>query len=723
VRKSLYACASLAVACGALALLFAPSRGGAGPAEPPPDAPPAAPAQLPIKQVVLFSSGVGYFQREGPVEGEAHVDLSFPVNDVNDLLKSMVLRDLDGGHISAVSYDSSAPVERTLRSFGVDLTGSPTFADLLQQARGQKVEVSLANASTLTGSVIGVERQRLAPGKDGGPAEVAMLNLRCADGLRSVKLSDVQRVRLLSAALDSELRKALDTLALSRDTQKKAVRVRCVGEGRRRVRVGYVVESPVWKTSYRLVLPSPKSKGQKKPYLQGWAVVENPSDEDWTDVGVTLVSGRPISFKMDLYQPLYVQRPEERLELLAGLRSVVHDGAVPEAARVNQVITIGNARSPAPTASAPPGVTTNSATPPAPAGAASADDRQVLSDYVGVQREQNQQMNLGASVTAAASAAKLGDFFRYAIDRPVSLARQKSALLPIVGQEIEAERLAVYNAQVHAKFPLLAVRVKNTTGLHLMQGPVTVFEGASYAGDARILDVQPGEERLLSYAVDLGTEVSSDASRESGAVLTVRVAKGVMHTTVKTRIVRTYKLTNRNEAPRAVLVEHPITPSMRLTGPKPRETTRDLYRFEVAVPAGQTKELKVVEERDDHVAFAVGGEHDERLALYLRGKACSKAVKDGLRKAMELRAAVAKTQREIAAAQGELAAIALDQKRLRANLKEMPKDARAYKRYLEKFDRQETRIEKREDEVKALLARQAKEQAALEEFLASFSAE
>src|SRR6266576_685223 len=79
---------------------------------------------LSIGQVVLFSSGVGYFQREGSVEGDARVDLSFPTSDINDLLKSMVLRDLDGGSVSAVSYESNAPVERTLKSFAVNLQGN-----------------------------------------------------------------------------------------------------------------------------------------------------------------------------------------------------------------------------------------------------------------------------------------------------------------------------------------------------------------------------------------------------------------------------------------------------------------------------------------------------------------------------------------------------------------------------------------------------------------------
>ena len=125
--------------------------------------------------------------------------------------------------------------------------------------------------------------------------------------------------------LESEVKKALETLQLSHDTQKKAVSIQFAGEGKRRVKVGYVVESPIWKTSYRLVLDK-----KEKPFLQGWAIVENPTDEDWKDVRMALVSGRPISFQMDLYQPLYVPRPTVEPELFASLKPVTYNGSLQE---------------------------------------------------------------------------------------------------------------------------------------------------------------------------------------------------------------------------------------------------------------------------------------------------------------------------------------------------------------------------------------------------------
>src|SRR5437764_11483369 len=167
-----YLAAGLAVAAAAALYVAQPSSSTAKNEEAKKEAKKSPTADLlPVAQVVLFSSGVGYFQREGAVDGDQRVDLSFPTQDVNDLIKSMTLRDLDGGRIAAVSYDSNAPVERTLQSFAVNLTGNPSFSAILNQARGEKVEVALQQAAagqhgTLAGSVIGVEKKKVAVGRD-----------------------------------------------------------------------------------------------------------------------------------------------------------------------------------------------------------------------------------------------------------------------------------------------------------------------------------------------------------------------------------------------------------------------------------------------------------------------------------------------------------------------------------------------------------------------------
>jgi hypothetical protein len=690
------------------------------------DTPTAKTVQLPIGQVVLFSSGVGYFQREGTVEGDARVDLSFPVQDINDLLKSMVLRDLDGGHISTVSYDSNAPVERTLKSFAINLTGNPSFSSILSQARGEKVEVVMqqANATqpgTLSGTVIGVEKQKQAVGgKD--TVEVELLNLWCSDGMRSLKLNEVQRVRFLNPIMDSEFKKALETLVLSHDTQKKAVSINFAGEGKRKVRVGYVIENPIWKTSYRLVLDK-----KEKPFLQGWAIVENPTDEDWKDVRMALVSGRPISFQMDLYQPLYVPRPVVEPELFASLRPPTYTGALGAdwgvAAKEKAESEEFEARSRL--LKEQQAVSRSNSSLKETLKKRPHEDKKDDSSFAeGVREKLAERLDLEKSVGSAASAAKLGDFFQYAIDRPVALPRQKSAMLPIVTKAVEGTRVSIYNEHTQAKFPLLGLKFKNTSGLHLMQGPITVFEGSNYAGDSRILDLQPNEERLLSFAIDLGTEVNAVPSSDNGRITSVKLVKGVLHTTTKIRESKTYTLKNRNDTERLVLVEHPVRNDFKLVDTeKPAETASDFYRFQVKVAPGKSATLTVTEERVLAEEVQIANANDDRLRFFMKETASSTKVKDALKKAIDLRGEVSKTQREIAELERQLKVITDDQARLRANLKEMPSTAAAYKRYLEKFDLQETQIENYQADIKKLQGVEHNQKKEFEDYLTNLNAE
>jgi len=268
-------------------------------------------ANLPLKRVVLFSSGVGFFEHDGQVTDNAKADLKFKVKDINDLLKSMVVQDFDGGHISTVGYGSNDPLDKRLSSFAINLNGNPNLAQLLEQIRGEKVETAAPNK--IVGSIVSIETHRAEVGKDHFIDQTVM-NLATDGGLRSVVLESAGSIRLLNPKLDAELHKALGVLATAHETDKKTVSLDFRGEGPRRVRVGYIEETPIWKVSYRLVLSD-----EKKPFLQGWAIVENPSEEDWNDVRLSLVSGRPISFTMDLYQPTYIPRPEAHLELFSSL--------------------------------------------------------------------------------------------------------------------------------------------------------------------------------------------------------------------------------------------------------------------------------------------------------------------------------------------------------------------------------------------------------------------
>jgi hypothetical protein len=284
--------------------------------------------------------------------------------------------------------------------------------------------------------------------------------------------------------------------------------------------------------------------------------------------------------------------------------------------------------------------------------------------------------------------------------------------------------VSIYNERTQAKFPLLGLKFKNTSGLHLMQGPITVFEGSSYAGDARILDLQPNEERLLSYAVDLGTEVNPVPSHDAGRITHVKAVRGVLHTTNKQRQGKTYTIKNRNDKQRTVLVEHPVNNAFALIETaKPAETASDFYRFELKVPAGETKTLTVTEERTFGDTISISTQNDENIRWFLSQTITSQRVKDGLKQALVFREALAKTTREIREMERQLQVVTVDQARLRANIREVPTTSAAYKRYVAKFDEQETQIEKYQADIKKAQGVEHRQRKEFEDYLTNFSAD
>jgi hypothetical protein len=811
-------------------------------------------SSLPISQVVLFNSGVGFFQREGQVDGDAHVDLSFQVNDINDLLKSLILQDANGGKVGTVSYDSYDPVDKTLRSFALDLTSNPTVGQILNQARGERAEVvrqqSGSEPLTLSGTIVGVEIHD-QPGKD-QPVSEEQLNLLTSEGLRGIPLHHVQRVRFLSPTLDSEFRRALEVLARSHDVQKKSVRLNFVGNGKRTVRVGYVVERPIWKTSYRLSLDE-----KTNLHLQGWALVENTSDDDWNSVRMVLVTGRPITFRMNLYQPLYVPRPWVEPELFASLRPPVYAGDMPEAttpvAEKLEPLPLppgkgfgkggfggkgkGKAGSPKKKVDAPtegPRLEDNEKRLKE-AGARGAVPR----DEADKMGRQITGMDFKQGIASIATAQDVGDSYRYLIDQKITLPRQKSSMVPIVNKGVEGSKVSIYSTAVHAKFPLLGLRLKNTTGHPLMQGPITVYEEGAYAGDTRILDLQPDEERLVSYAIDLGTEVVPTSKVKPGPEMTFRIGGNNLTAHLKLRETKTYTIKNRSTQDRNVLIEHPIRSDWKLVTRDKKEKvekSRDAYRFPVKVSTGKTVAFSVNEEQDrvdvlsliagdkdippryalaygievrqvtrtspeellsikiakgivhaeyrqresksyliqnnsgeertftvDHVirpdwqlngpdgkvekgpgvhrevvtvgegktaTVSVAEEHTEpfkdkrlgsldeaKLREFLQSKATPAPVRAAVEKTLAYQAELGRLGQQLKGLQGQHKELSDDQGRVRENLKILSKDSETYKRFLEKFEKQETRIEELQAQIRQVQTTIDRQRKEYEEFL------
>ncbi|MCE9568101.1 MAG: DUF4139 domain-containing protein [Planctomycetes bacterium] len=683
---------------------------------------------LPITRVVLFNSGVGYFSRSGDVTDDARVDLSFQETDINDLLKSMILEDFGKGRIAAVSYDSREPISRTLSSFAVNLNGTPTFASIVSQMRGERIEVVTTPGAAnqpgkLSGVIVGVENQKIPAGA--ATVDAAVLNMWCAEGLRAVKLSEVQQLRFSNPIIENEFRRALDTLALTHDSQKKAVQLHFAGDGQRKVQVGYVIEAPIWKTSYRMVLAD-----KEKPYLQGWAMVENPTDEDWGGVKMALVSGRPISFKMDLYNPLYINRPTVEPELFASLRPVTYRGGFgqeKDAVALNGLADSENDRR------ADKGKADEARKrmePGAPMAGAAAPALRLANGRPGdaqfgreLSDELGKRPNLGVSGNVA-TAGNLGDFFQYTIDHPVTLGRQKSAMLPIVGKEIEGQKVSIYNQNVQKSHPLLGLKFKNTSGAHLNQGPITVFEGSVYAGDTRVLDVNLNEERLVSYAIDLGTEVDPTAGAGTQKITSVKAVRGIVHTMTKFTEEKKYKIINRSQTDRTLLIEHVNRTNQQfklVDTDKPTEDTPDVYRFTVPVKTGETKTFTVKEERDVANTISITNGAENQIRYFINLAEASPALKQKLTEALTIKATWDVALRELNQIGADLQRLNQDQERIRKNLRETPKEAEVYATYLKKLSDQEKEIDALTTKQKSLMTSEFTARKKYEDYLANIS--
>jgi hypothetical protein len=631
------------------------------------------------------------------------------VQDVNDLLKSMVLQDLGGGHINAVNFDSQDPLDKTLNSFAIQLTNNPTYTQILSQTRGENVEiVTCSNKCVVQGKIVGVESKAPAT-KDGAPVEV--VNLWCPDGMRSVTVADVQRIKFLNPAVESEVQRALEVLSSGHDTQKKGVSLHFSGTGKRTVRVGYVVETPLWRTSYRLLVGK-----DGKLFVQGWAIVQNPTNEDWKDVRMSLVSGRPISFKMDLYQPMYSTRPTVQPQMMAAIAPTFHNGQFTAVGGVclekaNPCAGL-NGFGAQPAWGGYPGPTNGNGVPqqfydnisaPTPQFRAAVPPQMQQTMPQGGYYCAPESLMLGQDhlrctsngVLADTTVTDLGDSFQYAIEHTVSVPRQKSALLPIVYKAMQSDKVSLYSPQTHAKYPLLALRLKNTTGVHLMQGPVAVFEGNGYAGDAQMPELRPDEERLVSYALDLGTEVATSWAPITNKLVSLRLHKGTATATSTQREKATYTVKNRGPTDRVVLVEHAVRPGYKLVSEQqPRERAKGLYRFEVKVAAGKTAQLQVVEELDVQQQVGLDAFNLDWLRYYVECEFANAQVKPALEKILTFTEKWMTIRQEMVPLQHKHAKLTAEQEKLRNLLKDTPVKADAYKHYLTKFDTQDAELEK-----------------------------
>jgi uncharacterized protein (UPF0335 family) len=685
-------------------------------------------AQLPVTSITLYRSGVGYFERAGEVKSGDSVQLRFANDEINDMLKSMVILDPEAA-LQSVSYESKEPLSRQLASFGIDLTDNPTLPSLLGRLRGTRISVVTQDAR-VSGVILGSELRQQAQGNAQQPLAVPHLNIVTDTGLKSVNLNTAVSVELDDTSLNAELMKALAALASHTTDRFKTVEIAFGGKSAREVIVSYVNEMPIWKTSYRIVLRD-EEKAKEKPLIQGWAIVENTTDDDWSGVELALVASQPVSFQMDLAQSLHITRPELPVPMVAGAAPRIYqDGDAFEAGKKLRADAKRFAPASALGSAAPPAVSAGVAMEldgegghfGAGGGVGGAPARKRGRSAGEPSEDARLREEMFASANQQAQGGSVGEAFQYTLTNPISIARQQSAMLPILTAPVDCRRVSIFNSGDGIDHPMRGIELKNTTGLQLIPGPIAVYDGMAYAGDAEIGYMTLNDTRLLAYAVDLSVAAAVEDEHASN-VRTVKIVDGAIEQTIQQLRTISYAFRNKDEKKaRTIVVECEKLVGWDLVEPKkPAAETANLYRFEVELAPGAKGTLAVAQAHVDLHRLGVVGFDIPTLLSYASDGRASAAVVDAVKKAASMQGAINATNERVSRLDQERAAIASDQERIRQNMNSIDHASEVYRRYLAKFGDQETRLEAILKEVERERATLAQQQAALAAFVSTLN--
>ncbi|KAA0573886.1 hypothetical protein [Azospirillum sp. Sh1] len=660
--------------------------------------------QLALTRVLLSTGGVGYFEYEAAVSGDADLSLEVRRDQVDDVLKSIVVYD-DKGGVGTIALPGAEPLDTAFRElpFSADDLTSP--AALLNAMRG--AEVTTGGSRQLTGRLMSVtEETARLPGNDGATTTRHRVTLMTADGLRQLVLEEADALRFTDPAVQAQIDRALSAVAENarRERRRLTVHSRAPQDGQaageRRVRVGFVAEMPLWKATYRLSLGTglgQNGQGQNgqadkgKGALQGWAVLENLSGEDWRGVDLTVVSGNPVTLRQALYTPYFVERPEVPVEVLGRVLPSADEGAV----TLNDARSAMRAQSEASRAGAPP-VTAMAAPPPMPGAPAPAPMGEALAKaapYGSAAGTPAMAAVQGAEAGAAEGAQVL---FHY--PQPVSVPNGGTLMMPIAASTLPVERVALYQPAADARHPLASLRLRNDGDTALPPGLLTFYDrgtaNSAYVGDARMATLPAGESRLLSFAVDQAVTVDRE-EKPSRRLSRATIADGVLTLSVIDRQSTTYTVAGAPDADRDVVIEHPRRPGWELTEPangKP-EATATAYRLPLAVPAGKTVTLTATLERPRQERIVLTDLTADQIAARASAPELPAEVRQALTTLAGLRAAVAEKERRIAELEHERAERIADQDRLRENLKALPAGSDLHKRTLAKMAEAENRLD------------------------------
>jgi hypothetical protein len=626
---------------------------------------PANAADLSLQRIMLSSGGVGYFEYEATVDGNAALSLDVPLDQVDDILKSLVVYD-DGGTAGEVTLPGREPLTQAFVDLPFDRAALDSAPALLNALQGSEVRVT--GAKPMSGRLLRVVEET-SRGADNLAIPRNRVTLLTDAGIEQFILEDANSLAFIDLELQKKVAAALSRLAAHRSDGRRRLTLESHGTGSRSIRVGYVIGVPLWKASYRLSLPGDSKADRAR--LQGWAILENFSGQAWHDVSLTLLSGNPVTFRQSLFESYYVARPSVPVEVAGRVLPKLDTGGIGGALGARDAAT----PSPAPQQKSLAMARSTAEAAPAQPPPASAPAR------------------IEAAQTAESETQTV-----FTLPYKVSVAAGQSLVLPILDRELPAQRLDLYQSSADQRHPLAAIALNNDGETGLPPGVLTLYQqgtagGATYLGDARLAAFPPGERRMLSYAVD-GKVTVDRSSEEQHAIVKAVISQGVMRLTRLARQITTYRLKAAGDGEHRLLIEHPRPAGWSLATPDPTyvELTADAYRIPATLTGSKQSNVAVTMERQLEETIRLLDLADDRLSVLVATNELEPSVKKALGELASRRQALGRHNTELDKLKEQRRQLVEDEKRLRDNLAAVGRDTALYKQTLDKLGETEASI-------------------------------
>ena len=660
-------------------------------------------SKLNVKKVIIFKHGVSYYILEGSVIGTGTFELEFKIDEMDDVLKSLFVLDTsEKGFISSISYDAALETSQLLKSIMLNIPDSGSLSSLITQIKGADVKLTVTGGKTVVGTIIGIEEIEKM-NKNEKTVEKLLILLEENDEISKYHFSDFKSFNIQNDDIKKDLKFFLDTVISGKKKDAKKIIINCESGGadevERIIFVYYIRESPIWKTSYRLIM-SKKQAQEDKCLLSGWSLIENTTNQDWENVELSLVAGMPVSFKYEFYRPIFIQRPvirppkvltvkpteiEEGLEM-EDYKEYEMDAleAAPRDMRKKAKMERPRAPRPAPSGTVGYG------------GMRSAMSDDALLDKVKAQTQ--------------VQTKDLGELFEYNISNPVTIKRKQSALVPILTEVIKARRVLLYNKNEYDKNPNACLEITNNTNLTLERGPVTIIYDDNLAGEAIIPFLNKEDKRLLNYAVEQAVLITHEAKTESLSVHKITIGSGYSYEYYFTNMMTTYKIRNKTSEEKELYLDHPKTYGYKFVEkPIEPEETPNYWRFKITLKPKDAVTFNLKEQREDYSSnYLRNWSRDDilkRVGFYVKQKFINEKLETQLKEIAAKIQELNQKKRNLSKLVEERNQMSDEQSRLRENISVLGEDTQSItlkERYVKKLNDQETRFEKISAETKKL---------------------